>query len=150
MMSRLPSLGLALLAATALFVAPAFADPEADVMNQIETLQGDSAGFGEFFGAVQDAFMLGGPADFAQLLEYPVTITANGETYDVQSADDFLENLDTLITKQTADTLQNQNFADLFVNSDGVMFGDGAAWASNICDDNACTTTHWAIVSINN
>lgn len=38
----------------------------------------------------------------------------------------------------------------LFVNSDGVMLADGAVWMSGICDNDDCSSSHWAVTSINN
>ena len=86
----------------------------------------------------------------AGLAEYPLTVKANGETYDVENAEDFVENFDDLVTPETRRAVGHQQYQDLFVNSDGVMLANGAVWIGAVCDDNACEESHWAIIAINN
>ncbi|MEO5807466.1 hypothetical protein [Devosia sp.] len=148
-MFRLSMLGVSLVLAATL-IAPALAASEEEVMDQIENLQGDSVGFGEFFGKLQDAFLLDDHASFADLVAFPITIHANGETYDVDTADTFTENFDSLLAPQTQEAIRSQDFKDLFVNAEGVMIADGAVWMSNICDNDACSKTYWAVTAINN
>jgi tRNA-dihydrouridine synthase len=86
----------------------------------------------------------------ASLAEFPLTVQANGETYDVQTAQDFIDNFGDLVTSQTRRAVGRQQYGDLFVNSDGVMLANGAVWMSAVCEDNACNNSHWAITAINN
>lgn len=136
--------------ALTLIAAPAFAQSEEDVMAQIENIHGDSVGFGEAFGLVQDAFLFGDPTTIADLGAYPLTVNANGEVYDILEPQDLVDNFDALLTQETKDALGSQDFADLIVTSEGVGFANGALWMSNICYDDACNKTAWAIISINN
>ena len=145
---RLTALAVAF--ALTLIAAPAFAQSEEDVMAQIETIHGDSAGFGEAFGLLQDAFLFGDPTTIADLGAYPLTVSANGEVYDILEPQDLVDNFDSLLTQETIDGLSSQDFDDLIVTSEGVGFANGALWMSNICTDDSCTQTYWAIISINN
>jgi hypothetical protein len=138
-----------LMAALAL-MTPVFAQDEADVMAQIESLHGKSIEFGEAFALLQDAFLFGEPATLADLGVYPLTINANGETYDLIEAQDLVDNFDYLLTEQTIEALSNQDFADLIVTSDGVGFGEGVLWMALVCADDACSDSHWGIIAINN
>jgi hypothetical protein len=148
-MLRLASLTLALFAVLA--AAPtAFAQPEEDVVASIESIHGDSDGFFELFGLLQDAMMFGDPVTVAANVAYPITIKANGEVYDVLAEQDMVDNFDTLVSAEAQDAIRTQDVADLIVTSEGVGFGDGKVWASNICDDDSCAKTHWAIIAINN
>ena len=133
-----------------LATVPAFAQSEEDVMAQIENIHGDSVGFGEAFGRLQDAFLFGDPTTIADLGAYPLTVNANGEVYDILEPQDLVDNFDALLTQETQDALGSQDFADLIVTSEGVGFANGALWMSNICYDDACNKTAWAIISINN
>ena len=147
-MLRLASLTLALFAVLA--VAPAaFALSEEDVVASIESIHGDSEGFFELLSLLQDAVMFGDPTTIAAHVAYPITIAANGESYDVASEQDMLDNFDTLTT-EAQEAIRTQDVADLIVTSEGVGFGDGKVWVSNICDDDACAQTHWGIIAINN
>lgn len=143
---RLTALALAL----TLVAVPAFAQSEEDVMAQIESIHGDSIGFGEAFGLLQDAFLFGDPTTIADLGAYPLTVNANGEVYDILEPQDLVDNFDSLLTQETKDALGSQDFADLIVTSEGVGFANGALWMSNICYDDSCSQTAWAIISINN
>lgn len=133
-----------------LATVPAFAQSEEDVMAQIENIHGDSVGFGEAFGRLQDAFLFGDPTTIADLGAYPLTVNANGEVYDILEPQDLVDNFDALLTQETQDALGSQDFADLIVTSEGVGFANGALWMSNICYDDGCNKTAWAIISINN
>lgn len=146
---RLPTLAAACLAATLLAV-PAFAQSEEQVMAQIESIHGDAEGFGEAFGLLQDAFLFGDPTTIADLGLYPMTVNANGETYDILEAQDLIDNFDALLTSETQAALASQDFADLIVTSEGVGFADGALWMTNVCLDDDCAETQWGILSINN
>jgi hypothetical protein len=136
--------------AVTLLATPAFAQSEEDVMNQIENIHGDSVGFGEAFARLQDAFLFGDPTSIADQGAYPLTVHANGEVYDILEAQDLVDNFDTLVTQDTIDALSSQDYADLIVTSEGVGFGNGVLWMSNICYDDACNKTAWAIIAINN
>ena len=146
---RLAILAAACLAAT-LLAAPAFAQSEEQVMAQIESIHGDAEGFGEAFGLLQDAFLFGDPTTIADLGLYPMTVNANGETYDILEAQDLIDNFDALLTSETQAALASQDFADLIVTSEGVGFADGALWMTNVCLDDDCAETQWGILSINN
>ncbi len=86
----------------------------------------------------------------AGLAEYPLSVKADGETYDVENAEDFIENFDDLVTPETRRAAGHQQYEDLFVSSEGVMLANGAVWMGAVCDDNACEESHWAIIAINN
>lgn len=141
--------------ATALFAvisltAPVFAQSEEDVLAQIENLHGKSVEFGEAFGQLQDAFLFDNPSAMAELGVYPMTINANGETYDILAPEDLVDNFDSLLTEDTLAAIADQDFADLIVTSDGVGLANAALWMSLVCVDDSCTDSNWGIISINN
>jgi hypothetical protein len=139
--------------AVALIIAvcpAALAQSEEDVIERIESVHGDFDGFSEAFAAMQDAFLFGDPVTIADLAFYPLTVSANGEVYDIQEPQDLVDNFDSLLTQETIDGLSSQDFDDLIVTSEGVGFADGALWMSNVCLDDSCEETAWGIISINN
>lgn len=144
---RLASLA-ALPFALLVFTTSGFAQEEA-VMAQIENLHGQSVEFGEAFGQLQDAFLFDDPAALAELGDYPLPVSANGEQYDLLEAADLVDNFDALLTDETQAALASKDFADLIVTSDGVGFANGALWMNLICAD-TCDNAHWGITSINN
>ena len=123
--------------------------PEA-VTARIESLQGDAAGFANAFDRLTEAMREDDASGVADLAEYPLTVQANGETYDVLEPRDLVDNFDRLVAPQTRNAIADQDYSALFVNSDGVSFANDALWMALICDDDACSTSHWGIVAINN
>lgn len=129
-------------------LTPAMASEE-EVYANIEAIHGDADGFFEIFAGVQDATMVN-PVDIAGYAFYPLTINANGETYDILEEQDFIDNFDSLILPETLETIGSQDVDDLIVTSEGVGLGNGAMWITNVCLDDACNETQWGILSINN
>lgn len=137
---------IALLAASV--AMPALASEE-EVYASIESIHGDADGFFEVFAAVQEA-AVSSPLDIAGYGFYPLTVNANGETYDVIDEQDFVDNFDALVMPETLDAIAAQDVEDLIVTSEGVGLGNGAMWITNVCLDDSCNNTQWGILSINN
>lgn len=140
----------AMLLATGPFTGRAAAQSDSEVYDRIEELHGDAAGFDRPLRQLVLAMRSGDAETIAGLAEYPLTVKANGETYDVENAEDFVENFDDLVTPETRRDVGRQQYQDLFVSSEGVMLANGAFWMGAVCDDNACDESHWAIIAINN
>ncbi|WP_276117929.1 hypothetical protein [Pararhizobium qamdonense] len=149
-MPRLPISALLLSATLAFFPVAATAQSDEEVYNRIESLHGNAGDLSEPLLSLVEAMGNDDAATIAGLAEYPLRVAANGESYEIQNADDFIENFDSLVTQDTRDAVAGQSFAQLFVNSDGVMLADGAVWMSNVCDTGDCSSSHWAVISINN
>ncbi|OBZ93926.1 hypothetical protein ADU59_19755 [Pararhizobium polonicum] len=148
-MLRLSQVAL-LFATLALLPVSASAQSDEDVYNRIESLHGNAGDLNEPLLSLVEAMGNDDAATIAGLAEYPLRVAANGESYEIQNADDFIENFDTLVTQDTRDAVAGQTYGQLFVNSDGVMLADGAVWMSNVCDNGDCSSSHWAVISINN
>ena len=136
-----------LFCAVALLSSPAYSS-EDEVAAQIESMHGGLETFNEAFDKLTQAMANNDAEAVAQLSEYPLLVHANGETYDVQSGADVIENFDTLVSEETRSIVANQSYADLFVNGDGVMFGNGSLWMHKVCEDDDCQYSYWAIRSI--
>ena len=129
---------------------PALAQSEEDVYASIDAIHGNADGFFEVFSLLQDAVMFGDPVTFGQYSFFPLTVTANGEVYDVLETQDLVDNFDSLIMPETLQAVAEQDVADFIVTDEGVGIGDGVLWISNICLDDDCTQTQWGIIAINN
>ena len=152
-MSRLSAallLAGAMLLATTPLTDRAAAQSDNQVYDRIEELHGDAAGFDRPLRQLVLAMRSSDAGTVADLAEYPLTVKANGKTYNVENAEDFIENFDDLVTPETRRAVGRQQYEDLFVNSDGVMLANGAVWMGAVCEDNACQDSHWAIIAINN
>ena len=142
--------GLFLFTTLILATLPAAAQSDDTVRDRIEALHGNAEGFAEPFRRLADAMRDGDAVRIAELCDYPLRVNANGESYDVQTAEDFVNNFDALLMQETRDAIAAQSYGALFVNSDGVMLADGAVWMGAVCDDDDCSTSHWAVIGINN
>lgn len=138
------------LACLAAIATPALAQEEA-IMAQIEAVQGDADGFSEAFAKLQDGFLFDTAAEnLAELAEYPLDVMVDGKVVSVADADQLIADFDDLLTPDTQSALASQDFADLIVSDQGVGFGNGVLWMTNICRDESCTETYWAVIRINN
>ena len=149
-MPRMRTIALFLSATLAFVPMTAAAQSDEEVYNRIESLHGNAGDLNEPLLSLVEAMGNSDAATIAGLADYPLRVAANGESYEIQNADDFIENFDTLVTQDTRDAVAGQTYSQLFVNSDGVMLADGAVWMSNICDNGDCSSSHWAVISINN
>jgi hypothetical protein len=120
----------------------------ADVNAKIEQLLGDPGQFEAAFNAITAAIGENNAGGLARWIAYPMTISYNDEELTIADANDFVDNYEDLVTEDVYDAVRNQRYADLFVNSDGVMFGDGQIWMSFVCRDEACIKSDVKIISI--
>ncbi len=139
-MSRLLLPFASVLTAAALLISgPSHAD-EASVDQQIETLLGDAADYKELFYAFKVAVEEGKSDIVVSLATYPLTVTIEGEEATYGSEQELLDAYDSVFTEAIVEAISNQDYGDLFVNSEGVMIGNGEVWISGICEDTACTS----------
>ena len=68
----------------------------------------------------------------------------------IADEDDLAAQFDTLFNDKVKAAVSAQTYETLFVNQDGVMFGDGELWISPVCDDEACEFPFINIIAINN
>jgi hypothetical protein len=115
---------------------------------RLDQVFGEHESFGEVFDILHAAVEAGDAETVASLAKYPLRVATNGEEYEIDSEATFVANYATIITPAIAETILSQDFALLFVNQDGVMYGDGEVWLSPICIDEACERYRWLIVTV--
>ncbi|NBN63454.1 hypothetical protein GWI72_02285 [Microvirga tunisiensis] len=123
---------------------------EDEIYAQVETLLGDAEGLDPFLEELRRALVTGTARDVAKLVAFPLPVNNNGTSFDIRSAKEFERNYERLVTEATKDLVASADYTELFVSSDGVSIGDGAVWIAPVCDNQSCTRSHWALVSINN
>jgi hypothetical protein len=114
----------------------------------IDTLLGDHTKFHAFMTTVQQDVATHNAADLATLLRYPFKSTIKGKEVSIKIPTDFIQNYDNIITPAVAETIKNQRYEDLFVNYQGVMFGNGELWIAAICRDKSCAQSDLRIITI--
>jgi len=100
------------------------------------------------FDAIQQAVAEGDVVAFADWVSYPIEVTADGQTLVIGDAGEFADRYDAIITPEIAQAVTDQSFNELFVNSEGAMFGNGQVWMSEICLDDACANSEVKIITI--
>ena len=134
--------------AAAVFVTAIARADEASVDQQIETLLGDAPDYKELFYAFKVALEEGKSDIVVSLVNYPLTVTIDGEEATYGSEQELLDAYDSVFTEAIVEAVSNQDYGSLFVNSEGVMIGNGEVWITGICDDNACSTATPRIMTI--
>ncbi len=114
----------------------------------IDNVLGDHAVYQAAFEALQAGVKAKDAASVAALVRYPISISIGGKTKVIANAKDFVANYDAIFTPAIAAAVTNQRYADLFVNAQGIMFGNGEVWINGICKDDGCKEFDAKVVTI--
>ncbi|UJW76170.1 hypothetical protein [Rhizobium sp. SL42] len=126
---------------------PAAAD-EVEVDQQIENLLGNAELFKATITDLQARIADEDSIAVSAFIDYPITVRINGKRKTLRQAEDLEPLYYDIFTPEIADIIVNQDYGSLFVNGDGVMFGNGEVWMNAICLDDGCTETEARIVTI--
>lgn len=130
---------LALLCAgAAALAAPPAGAGDAAVDAQIEQLLGHSQAFAVAIRGLQHAVARGDAAAVAAMVSYPTVVTIDGQRRTIATAAEFTRRYDGIVTPAIRQAITEQAYANLFVNGEGVMFGNGEAWLGAVCAQRDC------------
>ncbi len=132
---------------SALSLTPALAD-EAEVDQQIENLLGNAEEFKATIADLQTRIANEDSIAVSAFIDYPITVTINGKRKALRQAEDLEPLYYDIFTPEITDVIVNQDYGSLFVNGDGVMFGNGEVWMNAVCLDDACNETEARIITI--
>ena len=141
-------LAAATLFAVALVTVPALAQTGAEVDAAVTADLGDPAPYHVAFDAIHAAVANDDAAGFAQWVSYPITVTADGKELTINDADQFVTEYDVVIAGDIKDAILKQKWETLFVNADGIMYGNGQVWLNGICQDDACAAFDVRVITI--
>ena len=141
------------LVAAALFAGllgalPAMAQTGAEVDDAITTDLGDAAPYHTAVDAIHQAVADDNAAGVAEWVSYPITVSVGGKALTINDAAQFETEYETIITGDIKDAILTQQWEALFVNADGVMYGNGQVWLNGICKDDACAEFDVKIITI--
>ena len=134
--------------ALALSAAPAMAQTDAEVTGAIETNFGDATQFIEAFDAIQAAVAADDAETFAEWVSYPFSVTVDGEAYSFEGPEGVVEHYESMMIDEIKAAIVDQQYKDLFVNAEGVMFGDGQLWLTGICQNEPCDIFDVRIITV--
>ncbi len=144
-MLKIALVALALLAAT-----PVFAQSAAETDQKIDDLLGPHEIYATAVASIQKAVADHDPSALSGYLSYGEPIKVNGEDVTLADEEDLTAQFDELFNDKVVGAVTGQSYETLFVNSDGIMFGDGELWLTGVCDDDACENPFVNIIAINN
>lgn len=132
----------------ALIGMPAFAASVAEVNARIDSVLGNSKRYEASINAFQQAVKEGHKEDVAAFIRYPIRVTIGGQKTVIRSPETFVQRYDAIMTPAIVGAIRNQNYGDLFVNDQGVMFGNGQAWLNAVCLDRKCDQSVIQVVTL--
>lgn len=121
---------------------------DAAVEQAIETNLGDAAAYRTAFDRLQQGVKSTDKQAVAALVSYPISVVIDGKPRVIRDAQAFIASWDQVITAEIASVITSQRFADLLVNFQGVMFGDGQVWLTGICRDDTCAVSDVRVITI--
>ena len=138
------------LAAALLIATPVLAQTADDVNAQIDTVLGDHAIYQTAVEAIQKALTDHSVDGIAGYIPFGEPIKVNGEDVVIADEDDLTARFDELFNDKVVTAVTGQDYGALFVNQDGIMFGDGELWITGVCLDDTCADVFVNISAINN
>ena len=141
----------ALLVSIALLTAtPVLAQTADDVNAQIDNLLGPHEVYATAIAAIQKALAAHEVDRLAGYIAYGEPFKVNSEDVTIADEQELTAQFDTLFNDKVVSAVTGQGYEQLFVNADGIMFGDGELWITGVCDDDACEFPFVTIIAINN
>ncbi|TKR29558.1 hypothetical protein FCE95_15610 [Luteimonas gilva] len=126
------------------------ADPAADKATDasIDKLLGDHTRYRDAIDRFQKAVAAKDAAGVAALVAYPFEADIDGRKTKIKDAAGFAAQYGKIVTPPIAEAIVKQKYSEMFVNVQGVMFGDGEAWMNGICKDDACKNFDVKVIRI--
>jgi hypothetical protein len=87
-------------------------------------------------------------AAVAALVHYPIKVNPGKHPITIKNSKAFIKDYDRIITADIAAAIYKQKYDALFVNSQGVMIGDGEVWITGFCLDKNCKNSDIKIGTI--
>jgi hypothetical protein len=131
-----------------LAAAPAVAATVAEVNGRIDSVLGNSKRYETSINAFQHAVATGSKEDVAAFIRYPISVTVDGQKTVIRSPEAFVKQYDRIMTPDIVNAVKNQKYGDLFVNDQGVMFGDGQVWLDAVCLDRKCDQSVIQVITL--
>ncbi len=99
----------------------------------IDRLLGDHRKYRVVVDAYQKAVAAGDRLAVAELVRYPLEVTIDGKPNSIRDAAGFVQHYGQIVSPEIARVIVAQQYSQLMVNQQGVMFGNGETWISGIC-----------------
>ena len=108
----------------------------------------DPARYRAVIEGFQAAVRAGDGAAAAGFVDYPIEVEVDGDERIVRDAADFAAHFEAIVTPEIAAAVADEPLADMMVNYQGVMLGQGEVWVSGVCADAACADPVVRVIAI--
>lgn len=126
-------------------------DPaEVEIDQSIDRILGNHAAYRDLFDRLQQAVARDDADAVAALVSYPIEVSIDGETRTLADVEAFVRQYREIIDDEIRSAIESQRYADVLVNWQGVMLGDGQVWLNGVCVDSACTESLPRVVMLQN
>jgi len=122
--------------------------PTADLDKSIDLSVGSHVKVQQLLFNLQQAVAQHNTAAVAALVHYPIKVNPGKHPLTIKSPKAFAKDYDRIITHDISDVILKQKYDSLFVNSQGVMLGDGEVWITGFCLDKNCKNSDIKIGTI--
>ena len=136
--------------AALLVATPVLAQTADDVNAQIDTVLGPHEIYQTAIETIQKALAEGNIDAVAGYIPFGEAIKVNGEDVVIADEADLNDQFETLFNDKVIHAVTEQDYGSLFVNQDGIMFGNGELWLTGVCLDDSCADVFINISAINN
>ncbi|WP_158944000.1 hypothetical protein [Granulicella sp. S190] len=114
----------------------------------IDLSVGDHIKVQHLLSRLQQAVASHNATEVADLVHYPIKVNPGKHPLTIKSPKAFAKDYDRIITSDISSVILKQKYDALFVNSQGVMIGDGEVWISGFCLDKNCKNSDIKIGTI--
>jgi len=128
---------------------PALAQSVEAVNRRIDLIYGEHQTLTAAYQVLKFAIGQHDAATVASLVHYPFRTQIDGERTTLRREEEFIARYDDIVTPPIAQAVAVQTYGTLFVNDQGVMFGQGELWLTPRCLERGCARKVWLIGAIN-
>jgi hypothetical protein len=116
---------------------------------RLDQLFGEHNPYRSFFQELKTAVAAQDRTRVAGMVSYPLTVRLDGHPVQLKTPQELLAHYAQLLPPSTQQALASQSYEALFVNSQGVMIGNGQIWFSGVCQDERCSVRPIKIIAFN-
>jgi hypothetical protein len=116
--------------------------------HDIDSTLGDHVAYRKAMTDFQQAIAAKNQDAVAAMVRYPLTADVGGKKVKIESAAQFKEYYNTLITPQAAKEIANTHYPYVAYSDQGVMLGNNNVWLDGVCSDTACKKVDVKVITI--
>ena len=88
-------------------------------------------------------------ARVADMVAFPLRVNTDGRKGQRMSRERLVKSFDQVFSPGVVKDVLAQDPTQLFQNSQGAMFGDGAVWAAEVCPAQSQSVCPWRVITVN-